>query len=546
MIFASVPIESAVGALLAHGINGQGLTLPKGRKLTEADVASLSRAGHREVVVARLEAGDVPEDKAAATVAASLAGAGVSIAPEATGRANLHAETAGVAIIDAARVHRINALHEAITIATVPTFAVVKPEQMLATVKIIPFSAPEWAVSGCRTIALEEAPPLSVAPFRAHRAGLVQTQLPGTKPSILDKTVGGVRERLEALGSALAETAVVDHDSCAVATALERQWKLGLDPLLVMGASATVDRRDVVPSAVTALGGRIVHYGMPVDPGNLLLIARLKETAVVVLPGCARSPKLNGFDWVLQRLLAGLDIGRADIMSMGVGGLLMEIPSRPSPRERTTPVPSPSAAAPAIAGIVLAAGLGTRMGLQNKLLVNVGGRPLIAAAVEGAVASGLAPVVVVVGHLSDAVRAALRGSPVTIVENTNYQDGLSASIRSGVTALPPGLDGVVIMLGDMPQVRPSHIHSLVSAFEVEGRAAICVPTYAGRRGNPVLWGADYLPDLLRLTGDAGGRTLLARYAARVREVEMPDNGVLIDVDRPNDLAALIGEPMPGT
>jgi molybdenum cofactor cytidylyltransferase len=546
MIFASVPIESAVGALLAHGISGQGLTLPKGRMLTDSDVASLSQAGHRQVVVARLEPGDVPEDNAAATVAASLAGAGVSIAPAATGRANLHAERAGVAIIDAARVHRMNALNEAITIATVPTFAVLKPEQMLATVKIIPFSAPEWAVTGCRTIAVEGAPPLSIAPFRVHRAGLVQTRLPGTKASILEKTVAGVRGRLEALGSALAQSAVVDHDSYSVATAVERQWKLGLDPLLVMGASATVDRRDVVPSAVTALGGKIVHYGMPVDPGNLLLLARLEETRVVVLPGCARSPKLNGFDWVLQRLLAGLDIGRADIMAMGVGGLLLDIPSRPSPRERTTPVPSPSLAAPAIAGVVLAAGRGTRMGLQNKLLVNVGGRPLVAAAVEGAVASGMDPVVVVVGHFSDAVREALGGSPVTIVENSDYRIGLSASIRAGVTALPPGIDGVVILLGDMPQVRPSHIHSLISAFEVEGRGAICVPTYAGSRGNPVLWGADYLPDLLRLTGDTGGRALLARYAARVREVEMPDNGVLIDVDRPNDLAALLGEPMLGT
>jgi molybdenum cofactor cytidylyltransferase len=540
MIFASVPIERAVGALLAHGITGRGLTLPKGRKLTDSDVASLSQAGHHEVVVARLELEDVPEDEAAATIAASLAGAGVSVAPAATGRANLHAETAGLAIIDAPRVHRINVLHEAITIATVPTFAVLKPGQMLATVKIIPFSAPEWAVTSCRTIGAEGAPPLSIAPFRTHRAGLVQTRLPGTKASILEKTVAGIRERLEAFGSTLAESAVVDHHPSAVATAVERQWKLGLDPLLVMGASATVDRRDVVPSAVTALGGKIVHYGMPIDPGTLLLLARIDETSVVVLPGCARSPKLNGFDWVLQRLLAGLDVGPTDIMSMGVGGLLMEIPSRPSPRERPTIVPSPSAARPAVAGIVLAAGLGTRMGVQNKLLVDVGGRPLVAAAVEAAVASGLAPVVVVVGHLGDAVRAALRGLPVTFVENSDYREGLSTSIRAGVAALSPGLDGVIIMLADMPQVRASHIRSLVSAFAAADRDAICIPTYEGRQGNPVLWSARYFPDLLSLTGDIGGKSLFDRYAARVREMEMPDDGVLIDVDRPADLTALLG------
>ena len=540
MIFASVPIESAVGAILAHSIRGGGFALPKGRKLTDDDVASLARAGHRTVVVARMESADLPEDEAAATVAASLAGAGVSVAPAATGRANLHAETKGLAIIDADRVHRMNAVDEAITIATVPPFAIVQPRQILATIKIIPFSAPGWAVGACRAIAVEGAPVLSVAPFRAHRAGLVQTQLPGTKDAILEKTTAGTRARLEALGSTLAETTVVDHDQSAVAAAMGRQRELGLGPLLVMGASATVDRRDIIPSAIIALGGKIMHYGMPVDPGNLLLLARLGDTAVVVLPGCARSSKLNGFDWVLQRLLAGLDVGRADIMAMGVGGLLTEIP-RPAPREGIARV----SRKPAVAGVVLAAGLGSRMGPRNKLLAEVAGKPLVVAVVEAAMASRLDPVVVVVGHRSDEMRAALGGLPLTIIENPDYRNGLSASIRAGLSALPSGLDGVAILLGDMPRVQASHIDALISAFARAGREAICVPTHAGRRGNPVLWGAEYLSDLRSLTGDIGGRKLLARYAECVREVEMPDSGVLIDVDRPDDLAAQISLASPG-
>lgn len=541
MIFASVPIESAVGAILAHSIRGGGFALPKGRKLTNDDIASLARAGHRTVVVARMESADVPEDEAAATVAASLAGAGVWVAPAATGRANLHAETKGLAIIDADRVHRMNAVDEAITIATVPAFAVVQPRQMLATIKTIPFSAPGWALEACGAIAVEGAPVLSVAPFRAYRAGLVQTRLPGTKDTVLEKTIAGTRARLEALGSTLAETAVVDHDRSAVAAAMERQREHGLGPLLVMGASATVDRRDIIPSAIIALGGEIMHYGMPVDPGNLLLLAGLGDTAVVVLPGCARSSKLNGFDWVLQRLLAGLDVGRADIMAMGVGGLLTEIPTRPAPRE----VMALGSRKPAVAGVVLAAGLGSRMGPRNKLLADVGGKPLVIAVVEAAMASRLHPVVVVIGHRSDEMRAALGTLPLTIIENPDYRNGLSASIRAGLSALPPGLDGVAILLGDMPMVQASHIDALISAFARAGREAICVPTHAGRRGNPVLWGAEYLPDLRSLKGDIGGRKLLARYAECVREVEMPDGGVLFDVDRPDDLAAQISLARPG-
>ncbi len=546
MIFASVSIDDAVGALLAHGIAGQGFSLSKGRTLSPQDVALLARAGHRTVVVARLESSDVPEDEAAATIARGLAGPGVSVAPAATGRANLYAGAAGLAIIDAARMHRMNALDEAITIATLPEFAVVRPGQMLATIKIIPFSAPASAVSECRAIAAEGQPVLRVASFRAHRAGLVQTTLPGTKAGVLNKTVAGTRSRLAALGSELAHSVVVDHQRAAVEAAVRRQYDDGLNPILVMGASATVDRRDIVPSAIVAMGGEIVHFGMPVDPGNLLLLARLDKTTIVGLPGCARSPKLNGFDWVLQRLLAGLDIGPADVMRMGVGGLLTEIPSRPSPREHGTPDRRAAASTiPAVAGVVLAAGLGTRMGPRDKLLLEVDGGPLVVASVDAAIGAGLRPVIVVVGHRSEQVRDALGGRLVTVVENPAYRDGLSTSIRAGVGALPAGFDAVVFLLADMPRVRATHIDRLISAFAKAGRRSICVPTHAGRRGNPVLWGAGYLPDLLALAGDVGGHPLLARHADRVHEVEMPDDAVLIDIDQPGDLAALLADPAPG-
>jgi molybdenum cofactor cytidylyltransferase len=182
------------------------------------------------------------------------------------------------------------------------------------------------------------------------------------------------------------------------------------------------------------------------------------------------------------------------------------------------------------------------MGSSVKPLLEVDGIPMVVASAYAALGSGLQPVVVVVGHRGELVREALSGLPVTIVENPEYRDGLGASIRSGVGALPTGLDGVVFLLADMPRVRSAHIDRLISAFAEAGGRAICVPTYAGRRGNPVLWGAHYLPDLLALAGDIGGRGLLARHADRVREVEMPDDAVLIDVDQPGDLGVLRGDP----
>src|SRR5204863_934808 len=148
----------------------------------------------------------------------------------------------------------------------------------------------------------------------------------------------------------------VPHESRALAQALDEVLGAGAELAIVFGASAIADRRDVIPAAVEAIGGSIGHFGMPVDPGNLLLIAQAQGRPVLGAPGCARSPKENGFDWVLMRLLAGLDVSREDIIGMGVGGLLMEIVTRPQPRKE--PV---EAAAPRIAAVVLAAGRSTRM-----------------------------------------------------------------------------------------------------------------------------------------------------------------------------------------
>jgi molybdenum cofactor cytidylyltransferase len=196
---------------------------------------------------------------------------------------------------------------------------------------------------------------------------LIQTRLPGTKESVLDKTVAVTARRIDACGGRLVGEQRCAHAVDALAARIRA---VSADLVLIAGASAITDRRDVLPAAIEAAGGVVEHFGMPVDPGNLLLLARLGDRPVLGLPGCARSPKLNGFDWVLQRLAAGLPVGRADIMAMGVGGLLMEIPTRPQPRDGTPARPG------VVAAIVLAAGQSRRMGPDNKLLALVDGRPI--------------------------------------------------------------------------------------------------------------------------------------------------------------------------
>lgn len=534
MRFAPIALDEADGAILAHGLAAGRLRLKKGHKLTASDLEQLAEAGIRSVVAARLEPGDVPEDQAADRIAEAAAGPGTRRNAPFTGRANLYAEAAGLALLDPARIDRLNLVDEAITIATLAPFELVEPGQMLATIKIIPFSAPQKAVQDCIAIAREEGSLVGVAPFRPHRVGLLVTRLPQTKESVVEKTAASVRQRVEELGSQLVSVMVAGHETEAIGRALGALAREGCDPLLVFGASAIVDRRDVVPAGIETAGGEVLHFGMPVDPGNLLLLGRIGTQRVIGVPGCARSPKLNGFDWVLRRMLAGIEVERAHIQRMGVGGLLKEIATRPQPREQSE---APAPRAPRIAAIVLAAGQSRRMG-RNKLLEAIDGQPMIQRVVETVLESQARPVVVVTGNQADEVRALLRGRPVALIHNQDFAQGLSSSLRRGLSAIPPDCDGVLVCLGDMPRVSARHIDRLIAAFNpTEGRA-ICVPTWNGKRGNPVLFAAMFLAEMREVAGDTGARHLIGRHGELVREVAMEDDGVLLDVDTPEALASL--------
>jgi molybdenum cofactor cytidylyltransferase len=541
MIFGSTPLGQAVGAILAHSVNSGGVRMKKGRKLTADDVAALAKVGVGEVIAARLEADDVDEDTAANAIAKACGGTGARLQAAFTGRCNLYADGPGVMVLDPVRVDRMNRIHEAITIATLAPDEAVEAGQMLATVKIIPFAAPREAVDEAIAIAAKDgAPLLDIAPYRARRAGLIMTTLAGTKTKGLDKTAAVLRDRLQRLGSTLAHQQCCPHAATDVAAAVTAQLARGLDPILIFGASAITDRRDEVPAGIVAAGGVIEHFGMPVDPGNLLLLAGKDETAVIGLPGCARSPKLNGFDWVLQRLLADRPVGRGEITAMGAGGLLKEIPSRPQLRAGDIIEGAPKA--PRIAALILAAGQSRRMGAANKLLAEIDGKAMLARVVEAAQASQISEIVAVTGHQSETVAEALSAYGVGCVHNPDFADGLSTSLQAGIGALggaiDGAIDGVIILLGDMPRISPGHIDRLIAAFSpVEGRA-ICVPTFQGKRGNPVLFAARFFLEMTTVGGDSGAKHLIGQHEDDLVEVAMEDDAIFLDVDTPDALAAI--------
>lgn len=537
MQFGRFPVAGATGAILAHGVRQGDLSFRKGRILSADDVLALQNAGISDITIAWAEPGDVPEDKAAARVAGAAAAkdGSVRVGAAFTGRVNLYAQTAGLVLMDAAAIDAANLQDEAITLAALRPFAKVTAGQMLATIKIIPFAARETSIASVEKL-LGASAAIRVAPFLPRKVALISTHLPGMKPALLDKNREALEARLSPLGSAITFERRVPHEIGAVADAIGAA--ADADLILLFGASAIADRRDVLPAALERAGGRIAALGMPVDPGNLLMSGTLDNRAVIGLPGCARSPRLNGFDFVLWRVLAGLPIGRPEIAALGVGGLLADSPARPHPREAPLIMPP---RLPRIGVIVLAAGHSSRMRAAgeniNKLLQPLEGQPMIRYAVEAALGSAASDVVVVIGNEQQRIRAALDGLPVIFSENKEYSNGLSTSLISGLNSLPADCDGALVLLGDMPAVDACLLDRLIAAFDPSESRAIIVPVHAGQRGNPILWARRFFDEMRTLTGDTGARALLAPHAGLVCEIDAGSDAPLTDIDTEEALSA---------
>ncbi|RVD59370.1 4-diphosphocytidyl-2C-methyl-D-erythritol kinase [Mesorhizobium sp. M2D.F.Ca.ET.185.01.1.1] len=524
MKFGPVPIDEAEGAVLAHATAAGEKRFRKAHRLSGEDVAALKAAGIGEVVAAVLAKDDLGEDAAAAKIAAGMSHRNIEVKPAATGRVNLHAAAAGVFTVDAAMIDAINAVDPAITIATLAQYAPVEQDQMVATVKIIPFAVAASLVDRVVKICAGREI-FAVNTYRPSNVGVIQTVLPGIKPSVLDKTLRVTEARLARSGGRLTAERRTPHEVAPVAAAASALARDN-DMVVIFGASAMSDFADVVPAAIERAGGTVIRAGMPVDPGNLLVLGTLDGKRVVGAPGCARSPKENGFDWVLDRLIAGLDVTAGDIAGMGVGGLLMEIPTRPQPRE---PAPQPARSAAKVDIVLLAAGRSSRMGGPNKLLALFDGEPLVRRTAARALGSKAASTIVVTGHQRERVRSALAGLEVKLADNPDFADGLASSLKAGIAKVAPDAAGAMIVLGDMPGVSSKDLDSLIDAFRRSGGHAVVRASHQGKRGNPVLLPRSLFAAVAQLEGDTGARHLVEAEGLDVIDVEI-GQGASIDVD----------------
>ena len=327
MKFGKFDVDGAAGAILAHSIQTPNGRMRKGIVIGADDIATLKSAGITSVTAAVLEHGDVHENDAAQHFAQAICpdpqAVGLSLTAPFTGRVNIIAEGPGVVQLDAARLIAANSVDPMISVATVPEFQQMTTGGLVATIKIISYGVPQAKLDQACDLARDSIR-LSAPKFALCRPDHIRY-----RRGAGDKGKEAIAARLDMLGVTLNSVQMVPHDAESIAAAITTSQA---DLVMILSGSATSDWADVAPTAVSQAGGNVHRFGMPVDPGNLLFLGSIGPKPVIGLPGCARSPALNGADWVLSRVVCGLDVTDADFAQMAIGGLLKEIPTRPQPR----------------------------------------------------------------------------------------------------------------------------------------------------------------------------------------------------------------------
>lgn len=518
MKFEERKLADCLGWQLAHSVTCGSKKFAKTTLVDQHKLALFQSAGIQALQVFKLDPGDLDEDQAAAKAAQLISGDCLAIQIAGRGRANVVSDKNGVFLPETA-IDDLNALDDAFSAASKRAFTKVSKGDLVATIKLVPYGIASSLLD--RFSAVKK---MRVTEFEKFSAEL----LIGGSP-LQEKTKAVLVNRLQAVGGELVATKEVEHAVSAYARAIR---KSEADLILMLGVSAISDSHDVLPESVRKAGGQIIKVGLPTDPGNLLMLAKLGKQTIIGLPGCARSPALNGFDWVLERFAARLPLDAEVLAGMGTGGLLKEPSDRSVPRRKPrTPIDTVTS----VSALLLAAGRSSRSGTSHKLLSKVDDRTVVEHSATVINDAGIHSVTVVTGDSSDKIEALFSSATLKFIHNPQFADGMGTSLAVGVQQLDDSVEFALVYLGDMPFVQSSTIKALLQAASGGSASAIYIPTFNGKRGHPVLWGKNHFGALRQLSGDVGGREIIRENNEKIVEVEVNDPGILIDLDTPEML-----------
>jgi molybdopterin biosynthesis enzyme len=272
--------------------------------------------------VGALEDGDVHEDDAARRLALACMREGVTTSDASGGRVNLLSAFGGLVKVGAEALRQVN-LIDGLTVATLRHDTLAAANKIVATIKVIPFAVPEADIARAEVICGAHSGIVGVRALRSLQVGVILAGSEASKARVMKAFAPAIRARVEELGSNVRDVVYVPHQSQAIANAIELLRLANTELIMIAGETSIMDREDVTPRGIVQAGGVIEHYGAPVEPGNLLLLAYLGDIPVVGAPGCVRSRETNVVDLILPRLLAGERLRREDIVEFADGGLLL-------------------------------------------------------------------------------------------------------------------------------------------------------------------------------------------------------------------------------
>ncbi len=524
--------QESLGSVIAQTYNLPGKTISKGTFVTSEIVGYFKEGEVQNILCAVPDNGDIHEDEAANIISNAIDRSHIYIDSASTGRVNFKSRSLCLVRYERDLIKNVNLVDESIAFSIVEHNQLLAKNDLIATLKIIPFFTRKKYVDQIISI-LDNKELFKTHTLNKKEVSLIQTSFEWQKKSMFKATLNVTKNRLEALDCSLNEEKLIRHDYNVLRSEIRSSIESGIDILLISGASAIIDRSDYIPKAILSEGGEIIQYGLAVDPGNLLLVGKIAKTTIIGMPGCARSPKLNGFDWVLQLLMADIPVVKEELAEMGAGGLLMEIASRPLPRALAKSV---NKREKKIMGVILAAGNSTRMGKDNKLLKNIDGTPLIRNIVLEITKSDLDSCSIVLGYQSDKVADVIKDLNIKLILNPLWKEGQASSLKVALNSLTSSYTDVLIMLGDLPGIKSSHINRIIEEHlsSENRRSKITIPSFKGEKGNPVIWGKSFFHELSNLEGDVGGRVLFSQHPAAINLIEMSDPSVVTDTDTPED------------
>ncbi len=513
-------------AILGHGLVWNNQKFPKSSPL-ENFLNNAEIPENYQFHVAYPDNNDWHEQKITEQLANDFLGENIKCEITKSGRVNFIAKIDGILHFNTENLDKFNELTPEITMATRPYCTQIYQGEIVASCKIIPYFVAGNIVKKSMVLAKKSC--LNISPLQGGKAHLIFTYLEEIPPQKLQKSAQIFQKRLLKYNYEVGKISNVRHHCQELSEFLTQIPPKDFDLIAIMGAVSIADINDIVPKALINCGGKIIRYGMPVDPGNLLLLGEISNCPFLGLPGCAKSPKFNGLDFILQRLAARINITSKDIAQLGKIGLLPENYDRGALRAVNYPV----ASKPLIA--ILAAGKGERMAQDlAKPLTIFRDKALLEWVIDNinqALPSKDIIIIVNDSPQGKQVQEFCLTKQYKFIINNQYNEGIASSLRLAVNYASQTHSALMVFLADMPNITPKTIATIWQEFQRDTQNIMAVqPKFGSQLGHPVVFNPRIFSELAKLSGDTGAKTFMENLSDYRRIIDTLDAGVIQDGD----------------